>query len=104
MPVPQEGFVVGGLAPGGFRGGRPALSGSDVEPRLQGKAGEECQRGRKVFVAEVIVVTGEELFVKLRADYRDDVALFGGGDVGLAEGLGREVFALPEGEFQELER
>ena len=47
---------------------------------------------------------GEEFFVEFRADHRNDVALFCGGDVGLAEGLGREVLALPEGEFQELER
>lgn len=102
--MPQAGFVVGGLAPGGFRGCCSALSGADVEPRLQGKPGEERQRGCKVCVAEVGMVSGEEFFVEFRADHRNDVALFCGGDVGLAEGLGREVLALPEGEFQELER
>ena len=40
VPMPQAGFVVGGLAPGGFRGCCSALSGADVEPRLQGKPGE----------------------------------------------------------------
>ena len=63
--MPQAGIVVGGLAPGGFRGCCSALSGADVEPRLQGKPGEERQRGCKVCVAEVGMVSGEEFFVDM---------------------------------------
>ena len=42
---PLAGLFVGRLAPGGFQGGRSALSGADVEPRLQG---ESCERGPSV--------------------------------------------------------
>ena len=93
---------VGRLVGARFGGYGAALSGADVEPRLQGEPGEEGRRCREVCVAEVGMVSGEEFFVELRADHRNDVALFGGGDVGLAERVGREVLALSEGEFQDL--
>ncbi len=65
MAQPLAGLFVGGLAPGGFRGGRSALSGADVEPRLQGESGtEEGRRCREVCVAEVGMVSGEEFFVE----------------------------------------
>ena len=100
----SERRFAGRLAAGGLGGRRAALPGADVEPRLEGETGEEGRRGREVFVAESGVGAFEELFVERPPYDRDDVALFGSGDVGFGDAIRRQVIPAAEGEAQDLQR
>ena len=100
----SERRFAGRLAAGGLGGRRAALPGADVEPRLEGETGEEGRRGREVFVAESGVGAFEELFVERPPYDRDDVALFGSGDVGFGDAVRRQVIPAAEGEAQDLQR
>ncbi|MCD8035646.1 MAG: hypothetical protein LUF83_15335 [Alistipes sp.] len=102
-PQGAERRLGGGLSVGGLRGRGAALAGADVEPRLDGEAGEQGRRGREVSVAEFGIGTREEFFVERLPDDRDDVALFGPGDVGFGDGLRRQLLPVAESEAQDLQ-
>lgn len=91
-----QGLRACGLVGGGFGRDGAALPGADVEPRLEGDAREKRRRSRQIVGREAGMRAGEKFLVQPPPDDRDDVALFGRGDVALRDALRCEI--LPVGE------
>ncbi|MFQ7503235.1 MAG: hypothetical protein ACLRMJ_09295 [Alistipes finegoldii] len=92
-----QGLCACGLVGGGFGRDGAALPGADVEPRLEGDARENAAGAARYSVVKLACEPARS-FVQPPPDDRDDVALFGRGDVALRDALRREILPVGEGQ------